>query len=86
KEALQRLMAGRTTLIIAHRLSTIEHADHIIVMSAGKIVESGAHADLLRADGQYARLYRLAASGGGIDTANTTRTDNTNDTPPYLLA
>jgi ATP-binding cassette, subfamily B, bacterial MsbA len=63
KTALQRLMAGRTTLIIAHRLSTIEHADRILVMSAGKIVEEGSHAGLLRRNGHYARLYNLAASG-----------------------
>ncbi|MDP3136608.1 MAG: lipid A export permease/ATP-binding protein MsbA [Burkholderiaceae bacterium] len=74
KEALQRLMAGRTTLIIAHRLSTIEHADRIIVMSAGKIVESGTHAELLQAGGHYARLYSLAASAG------------TNETQPFILA
>jgi subfamily B ATP-binding cassette protein MsbA len=60
KGALQRLMAGRTTLIIAHRLSTIEHADRILVMSAGKIVEEGSHAALLRRNGHYARLYNLA--------------------------
>jgi subfamily B ATP-binding cassette protein MsbA len=62
KTALQRLMAGRTTLIIAHRLSTIEHADRILVMSAGKIVEEGSHAELLHANGHYARLYNLAVS------------------------
>ena len=62
KTALQRLMAGRTTLIIAHRLSTIEHADRILVMSAGKIVEEGSHAGLLRSNGHYARLYNLAVS------------------------
>jgi subfamily B ATP-binding cassette protein MsbA len=62
KSALQRLMAGRTTLIIAHRLSTIEHADRILVMSAGKIVEEGSHAGLLRRNGHYARLYNLAVS------------------------
>ncbi len=63
KVALQRLMAGRTTLIIAHRLSTIEHADRILVMSAGRIVEAGSHAQLLRLEGHYARLYRIAATG-----------------------
>ena len=62
KTALQRLMAGRTTLIIAHRLSTIEHADRILVMGAGKIVEEGSHQQLLRRNGHYARLYNLAAS------------------------
>jgi subfamily B ATP-binding cassette protein MsbA len=69
KSALQRLMAGRTTLIVAHRLSTIEHADTIVVMSAGRIVETGTHADLLRAGGAYARLQSLVASGADLDTA-----------------
>ncbi len=64
KTALQRLMTGRTTLIIAHRLSTIEHADRILVMHQGAIVESGAHAQLLRSGGHYARLYTLASEGG----------------------
>ena len=68
KTALQRLMAGRTTLIIAHRLSTIEHADRILVMSAGRIVEEGSHASLLRANGHYARLYNFAASSD-LDTS-----------------
>ena len=62
KSALQRLMAGRTTLIIAHRLSTIEHADRILVMGGGKIVEEGSHTGLLRRNGHYARLYNLAVS------------------------
>jgi subfamily B ATP-binding cassette protein MsbA len=64
KSALQRLMTGRTTLIIAHRLSTIEHADRILVMNAGRVVEEGSHAELLRRNGHYARLYNLAAQGG----------------------
>ena len=56
--ALEVLMRGRTTLVIAHRLSTIEHADRILVLEHGGIVESGRHADLLEAGGAYARLYR----------------------------
>ncbi len=67
KSALQRLMAGRTALVIAHRLSTIEHADRIGVMNAGRIVESGTHAELLRAGGHYARLHSLAATGESPD-------------------
>ena len=67
KSALQRLMAGRTALVIAHRLSTIEHADRIVVMNAGRIVESGTHAELLRAGGHYARLHSLAATGESPD-------------------
>ena len=57
--ALDTLMRGRTTLIIAHRLSTIEHADRIVVMDAGRVVESGPHAALLAAGGLYARLHAL---------------------------
>ena len=68
KSALQRLMAGRTTLIVAHRLSTIEHADTIVVMSAGRIVETGSHAQLLRAGGAYARLQSLVAGGADLDS------------------
>jgi subfamily B ATP-binding cassette protein MsbA len=48
QEALQRLMQGRTTLVIAHRLSTIEHADRVVVMERGRIVEQGSHQELLR--------------------------------------
>ena len=59
QEALQRLMAGRTTLIVAHRLSTIEHADVVVVLDHGKLVESGSHAQLLARDGLYARLHAL---------------------------
>jgi subfamily B ATP-binding cassette protein MsbA len=57
--ALEALMRGRTTIVIAHRLSTIENADRIVVMSQGRIVEAGTHAQLLAAAGVYAGLYRL---------------------------
>jgi subfamily B ATP-binding cassette protein MsbA len=56
QEALERLMTGRTTFIIAHRLSTIRHADQILVLDAGEIVERGTHDQLIRAFGLYASL------------------------------
>jgi subfamily B ATP-binding cassette protein MsbA len=59
QEALQRLVAGRTTLIIAHRLSTIEHADRVVVLDAGRVVESGSHAELIGQGGLYARLHAM---------------------------
>ena len=59
QEALQVLMRNRTTLVIAHRLSTVEHADRIVVMEAGKIIEIGSHAKLLANNAFYAKLYRL---------------------------
>jgi ABC-type multidrug transport system fused ATPase/permease subunit len=52
-------MNGRTTIVIAHRLSTIEHANRIVVLHEGKIVESGTHAELLNMAGYYANLSRL---------------------------
>jgi putative ABC transport system ATP-binding protein len=57
-EALRRLSAGRTTITIAHRLSTAEGADEVFVFDAGRVVERGAHRELVRAGGRYAELYR----------------------------
>ncbi|MDI7065496.1 ATP-binding cassette domain-containing protein, partial [Klebsiella pneumoniae] len=57
--ALETLRKSRTTLVIAHRLSTIERADRILVMEAGRIVESGSHRGLLTQGGLYAHLVRI---------------------------
>ena len=57
QEALQKLMAGRTTLIIAHRLSTIRHATNICVLDQGRIVQFGPHERLVAEEGPYRRLY-----------------------------
>ena len=62
QEALDTLMANRTTLVIAHRLSTIEHADRIVVLEHGKIIENGSHEDLIKHNGLYANLHRIQFS------------------------
>ncbi|WP_040548929.1 lipid A export permease/ATP-binding protein MsbA [Pusillimonas noertemannii] len=59
QSSLERLMAGRTTLVIAHRLSTVQKADKILVLDAGRIVEQGRHDELLSQGGLYASLYRM---------------------------
>ncbi|MGB7039330.1 MAG: ABC transporter ATP-binding protein [Xanthobacteraceae bacterium] len=59
QEAIAELCKGRTTLVIAHRLSTIVHADTIMVVENGQVVESGRHDELLRKNGRYASFYRL---------------------------
>lgn len=58
-EAMEKLMTGRTTIMVAHRLSTIQHADKIMVMDKGRIVESGNHQELLAQNGVYRKLYEL---------------------------
>ena len=58
QQAMNRLMAGRTSFVIAHRLSTIKHADLILVMDQGEVIEQGTHQQLLDEDGFYADLYR----------------------------
>ena len=61
QHSLDRVTADRTTLVIAHRLSTVRHADRIVVMEQGRIVETGRHDDLLAAGGAYANLWRVQA-------------------------
>jgi ATP-binding cassette subfamily B protein len=71
QDALQTVMAGRTSVVIAHRLSTILSADQILVIDRGQIVERGTHASLLAQEGLYAHLYRTqfnreAIAGGEV--------------------
>ena len=58
KQALNILMAGRTTLIVAHRLSTLEGADRVLVLKKGELVETGDHDSLIATDSEYAQLFR----------------------------
>jgi subfamily B ATP-binding cassette protein MsbA len=71
KDALHVLMQGRTSLVVAHRLSTIEHADLIVVMQAGSIVETGTHSQLMAQGGAYAALYKVAAQSTDNHFADT---------------
>lgn len=63
QNALARLMVGRTTLVIAHRLATVRHADKIIVLKDGQVVEQGSHDELLDKGGEYEKLYRIQFAG-----------------------
>ena len=67
QQAIGRLTADRTSLVIAHRLSTIQHADRIIMLESGRVLESGTHAELLTKGGAYSHLYQL-----GFNTSSTT--------------
>ena len=66
-EALRKLMEGRTTLIIAHRLSSVIHADRILVLERGRVVETGSHGALLESGGTYARLMAAQAQAGDAE-------------------
>jgi ATP-binding cassette subfamily B protein/subfamily B ATP-binding cassette protein MsbA len=63
-DALDRLMAGRTTFLIAHRLSTVRRADRILVLEHGRLVEQGTHQELLRCGGLYQQLHDLQTRQG----------------------
>ena len=65
QDALKRLLRERTVLVIAHRLSTVEHADNIVVLDDGRIIETGTHAQLLARGGHYAALYRMQFRDNG---------------------
>ena len=67
--ALDRLLVGRTSFVVAHRLSTIRHADQVLVIDAGRIVERGDHVSLLARDGMYRRLYRQFVSASTASPA-----------------
>jgi len=73
QEALQHLLAGRTSFVIAHRLSTVRHADQILVMERGRIVERGTHETLLAAEGLYASLCHEADAHHGVFGASEQR-------------
>ena len=65
QEALEQLMAGRTTLVIAHRLSTIKSADEIVVLEGGHVVERGVHSELLLLGGVYKKLVSAQVGEDG---------------------
>ena len=67
--SLERLMAGRTTFVVAHRLSTIESASRIVVLEAGRVVETGRHAELLARGGLYSHLHRIQFSATATEAA-----------------
>lgn len=64
QKAIERLIQGRTSITIAHRLSTIKHADRILVLKAGKIIESGTHRELMALDGHFKKLHDMQFSEG----------------------
>jgi ATP-binding cassette subfamily B protein len=66
RAALARLCAGKTVLVVSHDLSTAEHADHIVVLEAGRVVTQGRHAELLARGGLYARLWTIQANARSI--------------------
>ena len=81
QDALETLMRGKTVIVIAHRLSTIRKMDRIVVLEAGKIIEEGTHAALLKKNGLYAKLWKLQA-GGFVGGGGSKDEDETDATPP----
>ena len=74
QEAVDRLLQGRTVFVIAHRLSTITHAEQIVFLDRGEIVERGTHAELLEKRGAYSRLYELQFGNGVTELARSVST------------
>ena len=72
QQAIERLTVSRTSLIIAHRLSTIQHADRIIMLDGGRLIESGTHAQLLAQGGAYSHLYKLGFSNDDAKSQSNT--------------
>ena len=66
QEALERLMEGRTTLVISHRFSAVQHADLIIVLKDGSIVEQGVHNDLILLNGHYKKLFEMQVEDNSL--------------------
>jgi ATP-binding cassette subfamily B protein len=71
QEAIAELCRGRTTIAIAHRLATIMHADRILVIDGGSVVESGRHDELLRNNGRYAMFHKLQFQQHEVESADT---------------
>jgi ATP-binding cassette subfamily B protein len=72
--ALAKLLAGRTSFVVAHRLSTIRHADQVLVLDHGRIIERGNHTELLSRQGKYADMYRqFVSAADGLETGATER-------------
>jgi len=69
QQALDTALSGRTSLVIAHRLSTVRKADLILVLEAGKIVQSGTHEQLIQMPGTYADLYQTQFVQDAVDLA-----------------
>ena len=83
QHAIENLMTNRTTLVIAHRLSTVEHADRILVLDQGKLLEQGDHQSLLAANGAYAKLYSMQFRD--LDVIGQTETPGRPQSQPLIL-